>query len=623
MFLPCLRAFLGARQSVLSSMEFAQLIAPAGPWNKVWLAAHWDRKLKKSDYLETDLRKLIKQVIERRALVTLRATGHLLVGICKVYARKCLILDDEAAEVRTRLMLAFNADGSAKEGKAAAGDKGDKDGHDVVAGGAGAAAGAAGAAILREVGADGRGGRLVGEKDLVAGRRHMARLEDITLKPRATSRARREPLLAADAEDFGAMTGAEMEAAMKDLKKDKRLFPSSSQAGIGLEAFEDTMPLVAMGSPGRSPRPLVASRSPSPTRLLGAMAESSSGVLLDMDLEPAVLAYPTGSVSPERLLEMEGMDMVAQDDEPHDPDAAAEAIAERGDDEEPGHAPLVVAERIVEVKRRRKTYFIFDEATEIPKEQYQGYVNDRTAITRKNTVDYSVFIPHYAPGLPNFTTTFTDLCPSLMESLRKGSEVADKRRRLMAEAERSATGGGADAARQAAWAAAGASSSSAAAPGEGMAPPVPVLEAMHAMSPALTPLFSPLGEAEVGLRSPTEPVPVLLAEKELVSDAPASFKAVITGGMDAEDQSGNSDARVGYSGRTEKMHRFLAKEFKDTRSKALSYEGLCKSQAGGRKDLIAGTFFELLVLKTNGVIGLKQDGPQADIKITKASSWAR
>jgi len=100
--------------------------------------------------------------------------------------------------------------------------------------------------------------------------------------------------------------------------------------------------------------------------------------------------------------------------------------------------------------------------------------------------------------------------------------------------------------------------------------------------------------------------------------------AVVIGSMDEEDQAANAAARVGYSGRTEKMHRYLAREFKDAQgTHALSYEQLCRAQSDGRRELIAGCFFELLVLRTNGVIGLQQDAPLSDIRISKAKQWAQ
>jgi hypothetical protein len=270
-------------------------------------------------------------------------------------------------------------------------------------------------------------------------------------------------------------------------------------------------------------------------------------------------------------------------------------------------------------KRRRKGHLVVDDETEIPKEVYQGYVNDRSKITRKTLLDYSVLLPHYSESLPNFTTTFTDLCAPLCEQLTWATEVAEKRRRLAQEAEFAGipppSGFGTDVA----------------------APP----SATPLLSSPLSPLLEPIMDPDrAGLRSPEAPEPrapssprmseeeamaaVVATEQLLVSNAPQSMDAVVTASMDEEDQAQNADARLGYSGRTEKMHKYLAGRFKDSGDeRKLSYDGLCHSQAEGRKELIAGCFFELLVLRTNGVVNLQQEAPQGDIQISKANSWAK
>ncbi|CAK0903036.1 unnamed protein product, partial [Prorocentrum cordatum] len=67
----------------------------------VWLAAHWDRRLKRQDYSEADLRELARSFTERQSLLSLRNTGHLLLGLCKIFARKCQLFEDDASELRT------------------------------------------------------------------------------------------------------------------------------------------------------------------------------------------------------------------------------------------------------------------------------------------------------------------------------------------------------------------------------------------------------------------------------------------------------------------------------------------------------------------------------------------
>merc|ERR1712136_193414 len=264
-------------------------------------------------------------------------------------------------------------------------------------------------------------------------------------------------------------------------------------------------------------------------------------------------------------------------------------------------------------KRRRRVNILMDELTEIPKETYQAYVNDRSSITRKNLLDFQVLLPHNTPNMPSFTTTFTDLCPSLVQCLLLGTEVAEKRRRSAHEAELL---GRSEAVKQATNLGIGISPAlTAPAP---VAPPAATAPEASVLVPPASPVPPVPKEPE-----PVRPEP----QKERVEavhlqNAPLNMGGVITGSMDQEDQAANQAARIGYSGRTEKMHRFLAKTFQDESSDALSYQSLCKTQAAGRRELIAGCFFELLVLKTNGVITWQQEQAYSDIRIAKATSWA-
>eukprot|EP00928_Gymnodinium_smaydae_P076935 TRINITY_DN6003_c0_g1_i2.p1 TRINITY_DN6003_c0_g1~~TRINITY_DN6003_c0_g1_i2.p1 ORF type:complete len:656 (-),score=142.63 TRINITY_DN6003_c0_g1_i2:71-2038(-) len=653
--------------------ELAQLIGQGGAWQPVWLAAHWDRQLKKKDYEGTDIRGLVADFFAKRALISLRATGHLLLGISKVYAKRSQLLDDEAVEVRTRLWLAGTSNGqdALRNGAGRPGEAGDD------------LDGVADLGELPDLSA------CLGEQALQSGKRHVARMEDITLKePAAKARRARASL----DEDFGAMTGAEYELAMRELRKKNKVAAALEEP----LPFEDTMPLVAFEtSDVEGPaQPLV---SVGPLELPPGMRVEMDADIVNFDdpLEFDIPAVPPmdaevvtlrfnglsmaaidaeafrralldqfralgvsettvakfrvrlldGSVvaevrgSPEALAELRekvksGSVVVMGDagilesdvrfDEPFDPEEAAQAIAMHGDAEGVAE-PLALASEGGAPKRRRRTYFIFDEATEIPKDTYQKYVNDRSSITRKDIIDYTVFLPHYAPSMPQFTTTFTDLCPALVDCLLKGTEVAEKRRRLLQEAEGPMP------------LLAGVGGQVGLSPGSVISPSLAA-----GLAPAsggfLSPALSPLSPEQTGLKSPLAspadsffghgPAPgsvraELPTEQNLLENAPVSLAGVVTGTMDQEDQSGNSEVRIGYSGRTEKMHRFLAKNFVDSKAGSLSYERMCRTHAQGRRDLVAGCFFELLVLKTNGVIGLNQDNPEADIKISKASQWAK
>lgn len=572
-------------------MELSQFISPSGPWHQVWLAAHWDKKLKKQDYDDMDVRALLAAFLEHRQNISLRAIGHLLCGATKIFSKKCSYFDDDAIELRTRLMMVFSTlkdNGGKKEDAAAAG--------------ALTLQGLGTAAALREV--DLVAAAAQGQAALAQGRRHVARLEDITLRDHTPLSARG----AATDEAFGAMDG-DLREAMSRLRE-MALPPmilGAAPGGPGDDAPLETQPLINLDPEPEEETALdIVGHD-----LVVADVDAGTPMPIDMDI---VLPPPDDDVAPlvefsppRHYHEANPIDALFDDPadellpEPADPASAAGGVVAADEGQ------LVD----VQAKKRRKAHFIFDDATEISKEVYNSYVNDRTSITRKSLVDYSVFLPHYSAAMPHFTTTFTDLCPSLVESLSWGAGVAEKRRRLMQREE-----------------------------GEGMPRqgddgepefhrPFEGVEDAGGGPGFLSPFGGSMPQAPAGLVSAaaaSQPSPLFdqpRDEEFLLAGAPATMGAVVTAGMDEEDQSQNAAARVGYSGRTEKMHRFLAREFRSTETPSLSYESLCRMQSAGRRELIAGCFFELLVLRTNGVIGLQQENPMSDIRISKANSWAK
>ncbi|CAJ1449235.1 unnamed protein product, partial [Effrenium voratum] len=197
-----------------SAMELAKLIAPDGPWGKAWLAAHWERKLKKQDYLEVDLRSLLASISKRRSLVSLRATGHLLVGACKIYTKKCSFFEEEADEVRQALMMAFSRPEQGKEL----------------------------APQIREVKAP---VLIAGDQVLLGGKKHMARLEDITLKHPA-----KEPSVPIEDNDdlFGSFSQMDLEEVMQAVRQE--VLPEDALEDLGKAPISDldfdTLPLVAL-----------------------------------------------------------------------------------------------------------------------------------------------------------------------------------------------------------------------------------------------------------------------------------------------------------------------------------------------------------------------------------------
>jgi len=563
--------------------------------------------------------------------------------------KKCSIFEEEAKEVHTALMMAFSRPSDLQAAEEMA--------------------------PLREV----RTHTAPPDQALLGGKRHMARIEDITLKDFNKEHA--VPLQETD-DLFGSLSQNELQEVMKVVRK--RVLPKGA-----LEALEsktsitdldfDTMPLVALSEKPQveddddlqiagdddlmpmdlnapleddaaTPATAAAHTSPVPAQDVDADELDHVAGQAAMQLVPfsnpvvarqlltlgeeerqAVLNFfPAARREEVQLLMDQAPDPLnvraargaggagggggggaAQAPLAYDAAAVVAAPFERP----PNYGSLVVSDG--NARKKRRTYFLADEVTEIPKETYKGYLNDRKAITNNDIIDFKLLLPHTSPLLPNFTTTFSDVCKTLSEPILMGSQVAEKRRRLYREGDFQGVPG----------------DTGAVDPDgdEGLTEEQRRLLRLSVGKPAATTETTPLAPVlgpmispdRAGLRSPgmSSPDTPMVTETVLLENAPSSMNAVVTGTMDEEDQSGN--ARLGYSGRSEKMHRFLAKEFKDTGAEDLSYEQMCRTQTRGRRELIAGCFFELLVLKTNGVINLEQANPLSDIKIVKAGQFAK
>eukprot|EP00005_Dracoamoeba_jomungandri_P009776 CAMPEP_0174274052 /NCGR_PEP_ID=MMETSP0439-20130205/56771_1 /TAXON_ID=0 /ORGANISM="Stereomyxa ramosa, Strain Chinc5" /LENGTH=519 /DNA_ID=CAMNT_0015365609 /DNA_START=12 /DNA_END=1571 /DNA_ORIENTATION=- len=89
-------------------MFFSQLVlAKKGPLGKVWLAAHWAKKLNKTDIYGTDLKDSIGKILEPKTPMALRMSGHLLLGVVRIYKRKVDYLFSDCNEALTKVKMAF------------------------------------------------------------------------------------------------------------------------------------------------------------------------------------------------------------------------------------------------------------------------------------------------------------------------------------------------------------------------------------------------------------------------------------------------------------------------------------------------------------------------------------
>ncbi len=90
-----------------SSMFYAEaILSRRGPLAKVWLAAHWERKLSKTQTLQTDITQSVDAIMGQEVVpMALRLSGQLLLGVCRIYSRKAKYLLDDCNEALMKIKL--------------------------------------------------------------------------------------------------------------------------------------------------------------------------------------------------------------------------------------------------------------------------------------------------------------------------------------------------------------------------------------------------------------------------------------------------------------------------------------------------------------------------------------
>jgi len=89
-------------------MFFSQFVlAKKGPLGKVWLAAHWDRKLTKAEIYKTDIFESVETIMNPKVPMALRMSGHLLLGVVRIYSRKVKYLLSDCSDALVKIKMAF------------------------------------------------------------------------------------------------------------------------------------------------------------------------------------------------------------------------------------------------------------------------------------------------------------------------------------------------------------------------------------------------------------------------------------------------------------------------------------------------------------------------------------
>lgn len=89
-------------------MFYAQFVlAKKGPLARVWLAAHWDKKLTKAHVFETNIGSSVEAIMKPKVKLALRTSGHLLLGVVRIYSRKAKYLLADCNEAFVKIKMAF------------------------------------------------------------------------------------------------------------------------------------------------------------------------------------------------------------------------------------------------------------------------------------------------------------------------------------------------------------------------------------------------------------------------------------------------------------------------------------------------------------------------------------
>ncbi|CAG8517497.1 16048_t:CDS:2, partial [Funneliformis caledonium] len=84
------------------------ILSKKGPLAKVWLAAHWERKLSKTQFLQTNIQTSVGAILgDDQPPMALRLSGQLLLGVARIYSRKAKYLLEDCNEALLKIKMAF------------------------------------------------------------------------------------------------------------------------------------------------------------------------------------------------------------------------------------------------------------------------------------------------------------------------------------------------------------------------------------------------------------------------------------------------------------------------------------------------------------------------------------
>mmetsp|Transcript_60762 Transcript_60762/g.113608 ORF Transcript_60762/g.113608 Transcript_60762/m.113608 type:complete len:742 (+) Transcript_60762:43-2268(+) len=429
-------------------MDFVSLVRQGGLLWKAWVACHYERRLKRHDYLTADVSDICEFLLKNLSGIPLRCLGHLMLGILRLLLRQASDLEAKAEEVRTALQTSLCTGPGLPTVQTLA----------------------ASAVTLRhhaeqaqplDLGGDGLDmlmeelPEMEVEASLEEGRRHVAPLALITLSPEPVVRQPRVDLGdefgAANAEDLASLAAigkAAIEQIQEEVQREAHSPQPSlkSQQVLERSAGKENLPPIdfllgaeSTPSPSFRARDIVMQEEGDADMAAAAEAAAMEAEAFAAEAEQAAAeAEATARCVQEQLGELPAVDFLLtdaaeEDTGPIGPLVPSMPVAAEVEDACLELLPRVGEEALQEVperkqKRRRKRIWLDEKVTLLPEKSYE----DTSKITRENPLEYGLFLPHknYDIGL---TTFFSDLCPVLRDPLRRAADIGARRRRARAE----------------------------------------------------------------------------------------------------------------------------------------------------------------------------------------------
>jgi hypothetical protein len=89
-------------------MFYSQFIlAKKGPLGKIWLAAHFEKKLTRQQIFSTDIVNTVDSLLNPAEPLSLRVSGHLMLGLVRIYSKKVKYLMVDCTDTVWKIQLAF------------------------------------------------------------------------------------------------------------------------------------------------------------------------------------------------------------------------------------------------------------------------------------------------------------------------------------------------------------------------------------------------------------------------------------------------------------------------------------------------------------------------------------